>query len=115
MNTRRSLLCFLIAIGSIACSAQDAKIPFQQIERDAQLSASAAVPANETAVNRSYELSPGSSTSASFVLPPPVYRPPRTLTRSFFFINGLHLGMAAFDVGMTSTALPIAIAGKGIP
>lgn len=106
MNTRcGSLLCFVIAMGSIACSAQDARIPFRQIERDAQLSASAAVPANEAAVNHSYEISSGSSTSASFVLAPPVYRPPRTLTRSFFLINGLHLGMAAFDVGLTQHCL----------
>ena len=26
---------------------------------------------------------------------------PRTLGFSFFLVNGLHLGMAAFDVGMT--------------
>jgi hypothetical protein len=92
-------------MGSIACSAQDARIPFRQIERDAHFSASAGVPANEAAVNRSYEMSPGSSTSAGFVLPPPVYRPPRTLTSSFFLMNGLHLGMAALDVATTQHCL----------
>ena len=99
------LLCLVTGMGSIAGSAQSARIPFRQIAKDAQLSVRVAVSTTESAANDTYEMSSGSSASASFVLPPPVYKPPRTLTRGYFVINGLHLGMAAFDVGMTQHCL----------
>ena len=66
-----TMLGLTIAMGGLACSAQDAKIPFRQIEKDTQLSASATVPASEAAVSHSYEMSSGSPTSAGFVLVPP--------------------------------------------
>src|SRR5665213_3100148 len=73
-----TMLGLTIAMGGLACSAQDAKIPFRQIEKDAQLSASATVPASEAAVSHSYEMSSGASTSASFVFVPPTPPRPRT-------------------------------------
>src|ERR1035438_3609493 len=88
-------------MGGLACSGQGAKIPLRQIEKDAQLSASATVPANEAAVSHSYEMSSGASTSAGFVFVPPTPPRPRTLSKGFLLLNGLHLGMAVFDVEMT--------------
>lgn len=96
-----TMLGLTIAMGGLACSAQDAKIPFRQIEKDAQLSASATVPASEAAVSHSYEMSSGASTSAGFVLVPPAPPRPRTLSKGFLLLNGLHLSMAVFDVEMT--------------
>jgi hypothetical protein len=95
------MLGLAIAMGGLACSAQDAKIPFRQIERDAQLSARATVPASEVAVSHSYGRLSGSSTSAGFVFVPPTPARPRTFSTGFFLLNSLHLGMAVFDVEMT--------------
>jgi hypothetical protein len=104
MNTmQRTTLGLAIAMGAAACSAQNTAIPFKQIERDArttQLSATAAVPANEAAAAQPYEMVSSSSSSASFVSVPATKRP-RTLSKGFYILNGLHLGMAVFDVGMT--------------
>jgi hypothetical protein len=96
-----TMLGLALAIGCSACCAQDATIPIRQIERDAQLSATAAIPPREAGVSRSYALPSGSSSSASFVFVPPAPKAPRTLSRRFFLLNGLHLGMATFDVVMT--------------
>ena len=96
-----TMLGLTIAMGGLAGSAQDAKIPFRQIEKDTQLSASATVPASEAAVSHSYEMSSGASTSAGFVFVPPTPARPRTLSKGFLLLNGLHLGMAVFDVEMT--------------
>jgi hypothetical protein len=95
------MLGLAMAMGCLACSAQDATIPIRQIERDAQFSARAAMPAGEAAIGRSYALSSGSSSSAGLVFVPPAPTAPRTLSRGFFLLNALHLGMATFDVVMT--------------
>jgi hypothetical protein len=103
MNTlQRTILGLAITIGAAAASAQNTAVPFKQIERDArtaQLSATAAVPANEAAV-RPYAMVSTSSSSTGFV-PAPTPRIPRTLSKTFYILNGLHLGMAVFDVEMT--------------
>jgi hypothetical protein len=102
MNTVHGMILGLaIAIGGLACSAQDAKIPFRQIAQNAQLSATATVPGNETGVSHSYEMPRGSLSTSGFVFVPPASKKPRTLSTGFFLINGLHLGMAALDIGMT--------------
>jgi hypothetical protein len=101
MNTvSGTMLGLALALGSLACSAQDAKIPIKQLEREAQLSTRASVPANEAAIGRASEAFSGSS-SSGFVFVPPAPKPPRTLSKGFLVLNGLHLGMAIFDVEMT--------------
>jgi hypothetical protein len=48
MNTvQGTMLGLTIAIGGWACSAQQATIPFKQLEQDAQLTARLTVPGNE--------------------------------------------------------------------
>jgi hypothetical protein len=59
------------------------------------------VPENEAAERRSYGILSGASPSAGFVLVRPEVKPSRTLSTGFFVLNGLHLGMAIFDVEMT--------------
>jgi|CZKZ01.1.fsa_nt_gi hypothetical protein len=96
-----TMLGLVIAMGGMACSAQDAKIPFKQIEKDAQLSASATVPASEAAISHSEGMLSSSSTPASFVFVSSTPVRPRTLSKGFLLLNGLHLGMSIFDVEMT--------------
>lgn len=106
MNAAKAaMLSSAMVLCGLACSAQETTIPIRQIDRDAQnlqLSANATVPENESAVGHSYGVLSGSSSSSGFVfVPPRVARAPRTLSPSFFVLNGLHLGMAVFDVEMT--------------
>jgi hypothetical protein len=99
-----TMLSVAMALSSVTCAAQDIKVPFRQIERDArnpELSASVEVPGNESTVGHAYEMLSGSSSSAGFVLAPPAAKTPRTLSKGFFLLNGMHLGMAVFDVEMT--------------
>jgi hypothetical protein len=95
-----TILSLAVAMGGPLCPAQNAKIPFKQIQRDVQLSASAAAPANEAAVARE-SLMPSESTSSSAVF---LSRPPkahRTIGKRFLLLNGLHLGLAVLDVELT--------------
>src|ERR1035441_3492201 len=78
-----TMLGLVIAMGGMACSAQDAKIPFKQIEKDAQLSASATVPASEAAISHSEGMLSSSSTPASFVFVSSTPVRPRTLSKGF--------------------------------
>ena len=96
-----AILGLAIAIGGLFCSAQDATIPFRQIERDAQLSARLTVPADDAAISRAYAMPSESSAAASFVFVPRATETPKTLSKGFLFINSLHLGMSAFDIAMT--------------
>jgi hypothetical protein len=85
--------------GVSICAAQNASIPFKQIEHDARTSATLMVP--EVAVSRSNEayLFPPASSGSLYVQPN--YKRPRILDPKFFLINGLHLGLAALDVALT--------------
>ena len=98
---RDTILGLAIAISALACSAQDVAIPFRQIARDAQLSARVAAPASEAAVSHSDGMLSGSSSSAGFVFVPPTPVRSRTFSTGFLLLNGIHLGMAVFDVEMT--------------
>jgi len=105
MNAMRgTVLGLAMALSGLACSAQDTKIPFRQMEKNAQnplLSASVEVPGNETAVSQIYGMLSGSSSSAGFALASPAHKEPRPLSPGFFLLHGAHLGMAVFDVEMT--------------
>jgi len=72
---RGTMLGLVVALGTLATSAQDNTIPLKQIEKDAQnlqLSARAAVPDNEAAVEHANAMLSGSSSSAAgLVLPAP--------------------------------------------
>jgi len=120
MNTiNGTMLGLAIAMGGWACSAQETTIPFRQLERDAQLSVRLTVSDNETASSlSSSSLSPGvfaaARSAAGFVRVPPVTIP-RTLSSKFFLFNGLHLGMASFDVAMTQRCIASHTCREGNP
>ena len=102
--TQGTILSLGLVLGGLACSAQETTIPIRQIEREAmkvQLSAKAEVPGNEAAVGHANGMLLGSSSSSGFIFVPPAAKRPRTASPGFFLLNGLHLGMAVFDVEMT--------------
>ena len=104
-----TMLGLAIMMGGWACSAQEATIPFRQIERDAQLAARLTVPGNKTASSPfSSSLPsgavPAAPSAAGFVRVPPV-TVPRTLDSKYFLVNGLHLAMAVLDVEMTQRCI----------
>jgi hypothetical protein len=90
-----------IAWGAAPCTAQATKVPFKDMEREARLSANLMVPDAEAVVSGSNEayLFPSAPSGSLYVQPS--YKQPRTLDSKFFLVNGLHLGLAALDVGLT--------------
>jgi hypothetical protein len=111
MNTLRvTLIALAISIGGWASSAQQPAVPFKQLERDAQLSRNRIAPGSEIASNHSSSSLDSSSLStevtsselsaAGFVRVYPTAAL-RILSTSYFMLNGMHLGMAIFDVEMT--------------
>ena len=111
MNPMRdATLGLAMVIGGWSCSAQQSAIPFEKIEKDAQLSAMLTVPGNDTSNNpESNSLSAGMASSGSssggFTRVAPHITTRRTLTPSFYLFNGLHLGVAVFDVEMTQQCI----------
>jgi hypothetical protein len=111
MNTAHaSMLGVAMALGGWACAAQEAKIPFAQIEHQGQFSASLAMPGDAALANpapRTESSSNSSSTitslepsMAGFVRVPAVSRR-RVFTPGYLLFNGAHLGMAILDVDLT--------------
>ena len=94
-----------MAFGCLVCSAQDAPVPIRQMNQEARLSILAPAPSSEVAFSRAFEMSGASSSSAGFVLAAQKSRFPRTASTGFFVLNGLHLGMAIFDLEMTQHCL----------
>ena len=113
MNTARgTIISLAIVMGGWACSAQQTKVPFERIKQEALLTARLSPTDSEAANGLAYSdststnMTPaatGSEPSASgFVRATPVATaPPRILDAKYIFINGLHLGMAVFDVEVT--------------
>jgi len=104
-----AMLSLTIAIGGLGCSAQEVAVPFRQIERSEQLSSSLKMPGNEIAGSLSSSSSsqgvvPAEPSAEGFVRVYPV-QAPRTLDSRFCLLNGLHLGMAVFDVAMTQRCI----------
>ena len=125
-RARGAMLSLAMVMGGWACSAQQATIPFGQLERYAHLSARLAVPDNEIASSDSSSIDSSSSFSPGVVSPEPfaagfVHVPrvpvatPRTLSSKFYLLNGLHLGMAVLDVEMTQHCIATHHCREGNP
>lgn len=115
---QRTVLGSVIAVGALACSAQSNTVPFKQLERDArivELSAAASAPPNGAAPSRLDGMPSASSSSTGFVRTPPTVKSPRTVSKGFLFLNGLHLGMAIFDVEMTQHCIANGHCSEGNP
>ncbi len=97
----RNLLCLSLVVSGLNCLAQNTRVPFKQIERDAQLIANLNTSDREEALSHSSEGYSVPSASASSSYMRPSYKQPRVLDSKYLLINGLHLGMAALDIGLT--------------
>lgn len=107
-----TVLCIAIVIGAWSCSAQNEAIPFNQIERDA---VSPTIPiardVGEMRGNFTSSIALSGPALLSFTADQkPVDAKPksansRLIGPRFYLINGLHLGMAAFDVAMTQNCI----------
>lgn len=103
-------------MGAFTGSAQQATIPFTQLEKNAQLTASVETPGNEVAISRSNGLAAASfSSSSAMTLVPSAHKPPRILDKSYFLINGSHLGLALFDVATTQHCIAAGTCREGNP
>jgi hypothetical protein len=99
----------------LVCSAQSPAIPFKQIERNAGQSVNLQVLSGEDAINDPIEAYPASRVSSSFVYSRPTYNKPRILDSKFFLLNGLHLGLAALDIGLTQRCIAAHHCREGNP
>jgi len=99
---RGTMLVCAISISGLACSAQDIAIPFEQIERNAQVSAKMEMPGGVTPASYSSSASPAEPFSSGAgmvrVAPATIHR---NLGAKFYLLNGLELGMAIADVEAT--------------
>jgi hypothetical protein len=115
-----AMLGLAISMASSACPAQGVAIPFGQIERDAKLEASLRAPDSETSASTSSSsIFPGVASPTPFVAGvergPAAPVAPRILDSKFYTLNGLHLGMAVFDVGMTQHCIAVHQCREGNP
>ena len=114
-TVRGGFLCAVMAGSYLACAAQKPTIPFQQIERNAQLSARTEVLPSVALVGRPAESASAMPAASESVLAPTAYKPPRTLSTGFFLMNGLHLGLAMLDVGLTQHCIADGHCREGNP
>jgi len=103
--TSGAMLGLAIATGNLACLAQQATIPFKQLEHPPLLYASLAATDDKPvdglfSSSSSTAGSTGEPVAAGFERMPPV-RVLRTASARFYLLNGFNLGMGALDVGMT--------------
>jgi len=125
MNAPRgTTLGLVIVMGGLACSGQQAKVPFEKIVRDAQLTATLTLPGND-ASSELYSSSifsgtessepSGSSSSSGFIRPASPIRTHRPIASSFYLLNGAHLGMAVLDVELTQHCISTHQCREGNP
>ena len=104
----------LVATG-VMSAAQNAAIPFKQIEHDSLVSANLDIPAGEAAANRANAEYPAASAFSSSAYMQSTYKKERTLDSKFFLVNGLHLGLAALDIGLTQHCIAAHRCREGNP
>lgn len=114
-TVRGGFLCAVMATTSVACGAQSPTIPFKQIERNAQLSARMEAAPSVALVGRPSGPAATMPAASEAVWAPPVYKPARTLSTGFFLVNGLHLGLAMLDVGLTQHCIADGHCREGNP
>ena len=122
MNTVHCMILGLtLCAESLICSAQEAKIPFHEIEQNAQISprmmalnnvAEGNLFPSSSALNNLHIADPVSA--SGFVRATPV-RVSRYPNRNFYLLNGMHLGMAMLDVGMTQRCMANHTCKEGNP
>ena len=103
-----------LIVGGLNCSAQGPSVPFLQIERDAQSQTLPTLALNNDATGLSSSFAPvASSVSRDVTSRSRVSS--RTLNKTYFFVNGLHLGMAVLDVTSTEHCIANHTCREGNP
>jgi hypothetical protein len=120
---RIAMLGLSLTMGNLAGSAQQATIPFAQIERDSQFKAIVTAQGGEVTASLSPAAIAATPLSAGIERVPQLTIP-RIANSRFYLLNGLHLGMAVLDVELTqhciathqcregNPLLPSSLAGK---
>lgn len=102
--------------GGFMCPAQDSTIPFKQIEREAHLSAGLIIPGREAVMNHPVEDAfPGPAALSAAGYLQPNYERPRIVDGRFLLLNGLHMGLAALDYGLTQHCIAAQHCKEGNP
>jgi hypothetical protein len=109
-----TVLCLALAMGGWACSAQETTIPFGKIEQNAQQYPYLIASNGSAPEGFSSSVSLADPSASSYVRPFPVTNR-GTLGAKYFMLNGLHLGMAAFDVEMTHRCVVAHTCREGNP
>ncbi len=96
----RALLVFAFISATAIANSQDSQVPFARLENNSHLQTLS--DATEPAGADPTESRPSALAGSAFT---PVhstqFRHPRILDRNYFLLNGIHMGMAIFDVEMT--------------
>jgi hypothetical protein len=105
--------------GAWSCSAQELEAPIPHLDKDVQLGATVAVPHNEILNGTASSSLPigalaPSPIALTFVRTFPV-KVNHPLDSKYFLLNGLHLGMAVFDVEMTQHCIATHQCREGNP
>src|ERR1035438_276152 len=100
-----AMLGLAMATGNLACLAQQAAIPFEQLKHTPLLYASLVAQGDKSAgtlSSSSFSVTgaAGEPFAAGVERIPPL-RLTRTASARYYLLNGFNLGMAALDVGMT--------------
>ena len=111
----RTMVGLSLALAGISCWAQSSTVPFTQIEHASQLTASLSAPSSAALIKRSPAGDPALSSSSSFSYVLPVYKRQRVADSKFLLINGLHLGLAALDIGLTQHCIAAGRCREGNP
>lgn len=110
----RTMVSLSLVLSGLVSSVQNSTVPFRQIERDAQQT-NLLVPNDEAAINHLIEAPAATGGASGFVYSQPTYRAPRILDTKFFLVNGLHLGLAALDIGLTQHCIATHRCREGNP
>lgn len=92
-----------LVMGGWTCTAQESLIPLEPLPQAPLKQTHLALPAEGLPKTLATSVVPRFSSSASFEPAHPVA--PRIADRKFLMLNGLHLGMAVFDVEMTQQCI----------
>ena len=106
-------LGLMLAMGGLTCAAQQALTPPAQWPQAPQQQTRLAQPAEGLPLTFASSAAPPFSPSASFE--PARTVAPRIVDKKYLILNGLHLGMAVFDVEMTQRCIANYTCREGNP
>lgn len=101
MKSFRSVFVLWLVAGSLSLQAQTTKIPFDKIERESQARVNVASTLIASTGSDGSSSSSAIPAAALMTMPRQEAIVPRVVDRSYLLLNGLLLGMAITDIGLT--------------